>query len=123
MSTETFGFNRLSYFENLDREKLGIFLNHAPVRRGIIKRTGFIKDIADVFIGDVPIISVYGVADISDEELETIEVYVWGEFPDIKLCLYKPNQNTITPTLNERRSFKVKNLPNQNYLALRKSRY
>lgn len=123
MSTETFGFKKLSYVENLDREKLDIFLNHTPTQRGIIKRTGFIKDIADVLIGDEPIISVYGVADISDEELEAIEVYVWGESPDINLCLYKPNQNTVIPTFNEPRSTKVKGLPSQNYLALRKSRY
>lgn len=89
-----------------------------------IIRSNHDPDIGTVVVNNAIVFSVNGIGNLSDQELESVQIDITGTGKSLqaRVRYFRSLNPSFTPVQQSSISSKI-NLPNQNYLALRKSKY
>lgn len=89
-----------------------------------IIRSNHDTDVGIVVSNDTILFYVNGIGNLTDKQLEDLHLEITGTGNNRRVSarIFRPTNPEFTPTQNHTTSNKVI-LPNQNYLALRKSKY
>lgn len=94
-----------------------------PCRARII-RSSLDPNIGTVVMNDTLLFCVNGIGSLSDKELNDVKIDIVGTGNNrkVRVRFFRPLNPEFTPIQQPVTSSKI-NLPNQNYLSLRKSRF